>query len=101
MLGPLHIASGVSFDIFLEHSIHTSLPSTSLEPFHGTSQIAIQYVIGGLVCPLRARTDPYREVLAPEKVKPGQASLRPVRNCSFRADCKLGASFRSRYPEAP
>ncbi len=29
MLGPFHIASGVSFDIFLEHSIHTSLLASS------------------------------------------------------------------------
>ena len=81
--------------------LQSECAGSPLEPFHGTSKGATRYVIRGLVCALRARMDPHGQVLAPERVKSGQASLRSAKNCSFRVNCIPKISVRARCPEAP
>jgi len=43
-----------------------------LEPIHGTSQVVMQYVIWGVVCPLKGKIAPHGQDSASNKVKSGQ-----------------------------
>jgi hypothetical protein len=38
-----------------QEQLQSECAGRPLEPIHGTSQVAMQFVIGGLACPLRAR----------------------------------------------
>lgn len=71
-------------------SCKVNVLAAPLEPIHDKSQVAMQFVIGGLVCPLRARIPPNKPTLVAMKVKLGLLSLRSSENCSSRANGKYG-----------
>jgi hypothetical protein len=51
---------------------------STLEPIHGTGQVAMQHMLKGTVCPSKANIAPYGQVLASETVKQRESSLRFV-----------------------
>lgn len=54
-----------------QEALQSGYADSPIEPFHAATQVAMQYVIGGLVCPLPARNAQHIPILAAIKVKSG------------------------------
>jgi hypothetical protein len=51
---------------------HVCIVGSPFEPIHGTSQVVMQYLIWGIVCPLKGKTAPHRQDSVSNKVKSGK-----------------------------